>query len=131
MPPSKTPPSFNYPQLKLVAEHLDTKNICPPNCNMEAVHRTIVNRYYFYTYLHAREWVRVKLCARIVHPKLDGKSRSEHTQVTDSLKDNGYKNTSQKLISLKLKRKKADYDVDVLMLLIKKMLIMLLNYQIK
>ena len=103
---------FSPKELYTLSKNLceDSEEFCSDSCNLECIHRTAINRSYYASFLHAREWLRKKSIP-IVYYKRDSKKRSEHRQVIDYLKKEGKTTVSGKLLALKHYRKKADYDI--------------------
>lgn len=102
--------AFNPKHLLKLAEYLYNKNFSNEVYDLECIYRTVVNRAYYATYLHARDWIFDKGPSNNLEYYSDGRS-GYHKAVILALNQLKQHSASSKLKDFKDLRERADYHI--------------------
>lgn len=102
--------AFIPKHLLKLAEYIHNKNFSRNKYDLECVYRTVVNRSYYATYLHAREWVFNNGPTNNLDYYTNGNA-GYHKAVIIALNHLKQYRASSKLKDFKDLREKADYHV--------------------
>lgn len=104
------PNAFIPEHLLELAKYLYDKNFSEENFDLQCVYRTVINRAYYATYLHAREWIFDKGKYHNLDSYSDGKS-GYHKAVFLALNTLKQYSAGSKFNDFKDLREKADYHI--------------------
>lgn len=100
--------AFIPEHLLYLAKYLYSKEFSKENFDLQCIYRTVVNRAYYATYLHAREWIFDNGSYNNLDSYSDGKS-GYHKAIFLALNQLKQYKAGSKFNEFKLLREKADY----------------------